>query len=62
MKYQIYKDIDGFWRWRYKAENGMIIGVSSESYHNRKDCLASIDLMKHSLGALVEDLTENERL
>jgi len=55
MKYQFYKDIDGMWRWRYKSNNGMIIGVSSESFHNRRDCIASIELMQDSFSAPVEE-------
>lgn len=27
------------WRWRIKANNGNIIGASSEGYRNKKDCI-----------------------
>lgn len=29
------------WRWRIKANNGKIIGSSSEGYHNYKDCVTN---------------------
>lgn len=32
------------WRWRLKAANGRIL-ASGESYHNRMDCRAAIDLI-----------------
>lgn len=44
--YQLYKDIDGEWRWRFVASNGAIIGVSSEGYVNKGDCKTSINLIK----------------
>lgn len=47
-KYVIYRDTRWQWRWRYVAANGLIIGVSSESYVNKQDCLHSIELMKQS--------------
>lgn len=33
------------WRWRLKAGNGETI-ASGESYHNKVDCVAAIDLVK----------------
>ena len=46
--YWMYKDQQNLWRWKYEAINHKIIAVSSESYHNRKDCEHSIDIMKQS--------------
>jgi uncharacterized protein YegP (UPF0339 family) len=34
-----YKDKRGEWRWRVVAKNGRILGVSSESYKRRIDCV-----------------------
>lgn len=51
--YTIYKDAQTQWRWRYTASNGKIIGVSSESYWNKNDCLAAIGLMMASGNAKV---------
>jgi len=38
MKYEIYQDKRGEWRWRLKAANGNILAVSSEGYKNKMDC------------------------
>lgn len=55
MAYYIYKDSANEWRWRLKAANGLIVGASSESYHNKSDCLANIDLVKSSHNAEVHE-------
>lgn len=44
----MYKDNQNLWRWTYEASNAKTIAVSSESYHNRKDCERSIEIMKAS--------------
>lgn len=46
MKFEIYKDGDGEWRWRLKASNGEIIADSGEGYKNKADCEHGIDLVK----------------
>ena len=56
-KYQIYKDADGLYRWRYEHRNGNIIADSGESYHNKADCQNGINIMKASANTPVEDLT-----
>jgi uncharacterized protein YegP (UPF0339 family) len=33
------------WRWRVRANNGKIIGASSESYWNRKDCEHNLEFL-----------------
>jgi uncharacterized protein YegP (UPF0339 family) len=38
MKLEFYTDAAGEWRWRFVADNHKIIAVSSEGYHNLKDC------------------------
>jgi len=53
MKYVIYQDTSNQWRWRFIAANNRIIAVSSESYWNQQDCLASIALVKASAPAPV---------
>ena len=55
MKYEVYMDIAGEWRWRFKAANGKQIGASSEGYVNKADCLHSIDLIKQSANAPAEE-------
>jgi len=44
--YSLDKDVAGQWRWKFVADNHKTIAVSSESYHNRVDCIASIKLVR----------------
>jgi len=47
MKFQAVQRKDGQWHWRLRGANGEIIGGSTgEGYHNRKDCLGAIELVK----------------
>ncbi len=46
MKFEIYKDKAGEWRWRLRSRNHEIIAVSSESYKRKETALASIDLVQ----------------
>jgi uncharacterized protein YegP (UPF0339 family) len=59
MKYQVYRS-GGQYRWRLIAANGRIIAGSGESYHNKSDCLAGINLVKNSGAAPVDDLTQTQ--
>lgn len=34
------------WRWRLRGANGRILATSGESFHNRGDCLSSLDLVR----------------
>jgi uncharacterized protein YegP (UPF0339 family) len=53
MKYYIYRDNQSYWRWELLAANNRTVAVSSESYYNKADCQAAIDLVKSSYGAPV---------
>lgn len=35
MKFEIYKDAKGEWRWRLRAKNGRIVADSAEGYKKR---------------------------
>lgn len=48
MYYVLYTDSAGHYRWRLKAANHRIIADSGESYFNRTDCVAAIQLVKGS--------------
>ena len=48
MYYLIKRDIANLWRWSFHAANHETIAVSSESYHNKSDCLNAIQLIKRS--------------
>lgn len=45
MAFYIYKDAQGFWRWRLVAANNKIIADSGEGYYNQNDCLHGIGLV-----------------
>lgn len=53
--YQIYKDISGLWRWRFRGGNHEIV-ASGESYVNKADCLHAISLISTSGQALVHTI------
>jgi uncharacterized protein YegP (UPF0339 family) len=59
-KFEIYKDKQGEWRWRFKADNGYdIIADSGEGYINKYDCQRAIDLVKNlASNAEVEEVEE----
>lgn len=40
-KWEFYEDNKGEWRWRHTADNGNIIGASSEGYDKKPDCVAN---------------------
>jgi uncharacterized protein YegP (UPF0339 family) len=46
--YYIYKDAQGLWRWYLQAANNRKLADSGESYYNKQDCLAGINLVKGS--------------
>lgn len=54
MRFEIYKDELGEWRWRLKAANHQIIAVSGEGYINRKD---AVDIVQTIRAACREDKT-----
>ncbi len=37
----IYEDAQRQWRWRRTADNGRIVGASTQGYSNRADCVAN---------------------
>lgn len=56
MAYFIYRDEQGYWRWRLRSANNRTIADSGEAYVNKGDCLAGIDLVKGSGPAPVYEL------
>ena len=56
MKFEVYRDGKGEWRWRFKAANGKTIAVSSEGYARKSDCEHSIGLVKSASSAPVEEV------
>jgi uncharacterized protein YegP (UPF0339 family) len=33
------------WRWRFVSDNGHVIYSSTESYHNKDDCIRTIPIL-----------------
>ena len=57
MKFHIYKDYKGEWRWRLKAANGKILADSGESYTSKQHCREALDLVK---GAVTSPVVEDD--
>jgi uncharacterized protein YegP (UPF0339 family) len=57
LKFEIYKDSRGGFRWRLKAANGRVVATSGEAYKVKADCRNAIDLVKRGAAtASVVDL------
>jgi uncharacterized protein YegP (UPF0339 family) len=46
LRFFVYRDENGDWRWTLVAVNGEALAVSSESYKNRADLDHAIDLIR----------------
>jgi hypothetical protein len=55
-KYQVFKDVEGKYRFRLKAGNNEIIAVS-EAYEQNASCLNGIKSMQRNCSAEIEDTT-----
>lgn len=53
--YHLYRDTQGYWRWRYVASNRRIIAVSSEGYVAKNDALHSIAIMRGSSNSPIRE-------
>ena len=49
MKFLVYRDTRGQYRWRLVASNGRIVADSAEGYVRRVDCLAGIALVRKAV-------------
>lgn len=57
MRFELYRDAAGGWRWRLRAQNGNVVADSAESYVRRADCEHGINLVRGSAEATVVDMT-----
>lgn len=57
MRFELYRDAAGEWRWRLRVQNGNIIAESGEGYVHRQDCEHAIDLVRRSEKAEIVDMT-----
>jgi uncharacterized protein len=55
MKFQMYQDKKGEWRWRLRHQNGNILAMSSEGYKAKDSCLKCIENVKNSSSASMEE-------
>jgi uncharacterized protein YegP (UPF0339 family) len=53
MKFYVYKDTKGEYRWYLEAENHKKIADSGEGYKSKQHCLEAINLVKGSAEAAV---------
>lgn len=54
MRFQLYQDSVGDWRWMLWASNDDdVVAVSSEGYRHKADCLKVIQLVKQAHNAPV---------
>ena len=57
MRFELYRDSGGEWRWRLRVPNGNVIADSAEGYVRREDCEHGIALVRASTDATVIDMT-----
>ncbi|MDP4024422.1 DUF1508 domain-containing protein [Methylobacterium sp. NEAU 140] len=57
MRFELYRDAGGQWRWRLRARNGEVVAESGEGYARREDCEHGIALVRQSTEARVIDMT-----
>ena len=52
-KIEFYTDTQGEWRWRIVAENGEIIGASSEGFASKRNASDNLDRLANALADLI---------
>jgi uncharacterized protein YegP (UPF0339 family) len=57
MRFEVYRDAAGEWRWRLRHQNGQVVAESGEGYRRREDCEQGINLVKQSASATMVDMT-----
>ena len=57
MRFELYRDAKGEWRWRLRARNGEVIADCGEGYVRREDCEHGIALVRQSTEARIVDMT-----
>jgi len=58
VRFEIYKDSRGRFRWRLKAANNRVIASASEGYVAKADCRNAIEFVRReAAAAILQDLT-----
>jgi uncharacterized protein YegP (UPF0339 family) len=60
MRFVMFRDSNGMWRWKLLAANNRSIAVSGEGYHNEADCASALELIQTGAAsaAVVVDVTK----
>lgn len=56
MRFELYRDRRGEFRWRLKHSNGNILATSSEGYKAKASALRCIENVQNSSGAVIDHL------
>jgi uncharacterized protein YegP (UPF0339 family) len=57
MRFELYREAGGDWRWRLRTRNGNVVADSAEGYRNRDDCERGITIVKASAMSPIVDMT-----
>ena len=62
LKFEIYEDGKGTFRWRLKAANGQVIGTSGQGYKDKRDCKKGVEtIMAGAASATVEEVAAEKK-
>lgn len=56
MRYRMYRDVVGQWRWYLQSRNRRKVADSGEGYHNKGDCRAAIELVRRSCDTPIDEV------
>ncbi len=56
MMFYIYRDEDGYWRWRLATARNQVLAESPRAYHRKDDCRAIIQLVRNCGIAQVHEI------
>lgn len=56
MKFEVYTDKKGEWRWRLKASNGQTVATPGEGFSSKTACMNNIDIVKKAGDAEVVEV------
>ena len=57
MRFELYKDGSGDWRWRLRTQNGNVVADSAEGYRHRADCERGIEIVRSASAATIVDMS-----
>lgn len=57
MRFELYREAGGDWRWRLRTRNGNVVADSAEGYRNRDDCERGIAIVKACAMSPIVDMT-----